>query len=428
MNIKEHIGKITWSFADKVMMVIFGLFTLFQLRYLLPSEYAFYAALLNINNWILMATDGFALQAMIQYGHKNREEVNKISLITAFIFSGVLSIIIFLFRDFIGGLADSNSYSIALSYLPLSVMLTIPKNYATKLFYRELKFNKVFYLNLIFFGSQILATIYYIFSYSTLNFNYMLEIYMFGAGLSAVVSVFMSYNDLKFSGLNELSLKQYFSFGFTISQQSILHSIPKVYDLFIVSHFFGPAGAGVYQSAKTLYRTFDEASSAAHGLIYPAAVKFIAYKDMEQLVAMLSKGISMMLLVFIFAIIALNLGLTDFVINLFGLDKYLGAISIFNILIWGALFLPIILMSQVLNAMEKHKIVLKFVFISVIISLFVFLAMGQLGKIEYMAFGLIFYNVSLGLLCFWELRKRLDFPFRYLFRSVGDIKNFLIKK
>ena len=176
MNIKEHIGKITWSFADKVMMVIFGLFTLFQLRYLLPSEYAFYAALLNINNWILMATDGFALQAMIQYGHKNREEVNKISLITAFIFSGVLSIIIFLFRDFIGGLADSNSYSIALSYLPLSVVLTIPKNYATKLFYRELKFNKVFYLNLIFFGSQILATIYYIFSFSTLNFNYMLEI------------------------------------------------------------------------------------------------------------------------------------------------------------------------------------------------------------------------------------------------------------
>lgn len=428
MNIKEHIGKITWSFADKVMMILFGLFTLFQLKYLLPSEYAFYAALLNINNWILMATDGFALQALIQYGHKNREEVNKISLITAFIFSGLLSILIFLFKDIIGNLADSNSYSLALSYLPLSVVLTIPKNYITKIFYRELKFNRVFYLNSIFFGTQVIATIYYIITYSTLNFTYMLEIYLLGAGLSALASILMGFKQLKFKKLNELSLKQYFSFGFTISQQSILHSIPKVYDLFIVSHFFGPAGAGVYQSAKTLYRTFDEASSAAHGLIYPAAVKFIAYKDMEQLVTMLSKGISMMLLVFIFAIIALNLGLTDIVINLFGLEKYLGAISIFNLLIWGAIFLPIILMAQVLNAMEKHKIVLKFVFISVVLSLIVFVIMGKIGQIEYMAFGLIVYNAALGLLCYWELKKKINFPFSHFLRSITDIKNYLVKK
>lgn len=427
MKIKDHIGKITWSFSDKVMMVLFGLFTLFQLKYLDPSEYAFYAALLNINNWILMATDGFALQGLIQYGHKNKEEVNKLALGTSLIFSLVLAIVFFLFRDILAEMADSESYKLSLAYLPLSVLLTIPKNYVTKIFYRELKFDSVFYLNLVFFGSQVLATIYYIINFNALNFEYMLEIYIFGSGISAIAAVLMSYKYLKFSSLKELSIKKYLSFGLTVSQQSILHSIPKVYDLFIVSHFFGPSGAGVYQSAKTLYRTFDEASSAAHGLIYPAAVKLIAFKDKTQLVSMLSKAISMMLLLFVFLIIILNLGLTDYIINAFALTKYLGAINIFNLLILSGIFLPFVLITPVLNAMEKHKVVLKFVFISVIISLVIFIFIGMNFSLEYMAFGLISYNMVLGILSFIYLRKEIDFPISILFRSISDIKNFIKK-
>ena len=427
MKIKDHIGKITWSFADKVIMVLFGLFTLFQLKYLDPSEYAFYAALLNINNWILMATDGFALQGLIQYGHKNKEEVNKLALGTSLIFSMALAIIFFVFKDFFANLADSESYKLSLAYLPLSVLLTIPKNYVTKIFYRELKFDNVFYLNFVFFGSQILATIYYIVNYNALNFEYMIEIYLFGSGISAVVAILMSFKYLKFSAIKELSIKKYLSFGLTVSQQSILHSIPKVYDLFIVSHFFGPSGAGVYQSAKTLYRTFDEASSAAHGLIYPAAVKLIAFKDTNQLVSMLSKAISMMLLVFIFLIFILNLGLTDYIINSFELTKYLDAIGIFNLLILSAVFLPFVLITPVLNAMEKHKLVLKLVLVSVIVSLVVFIAIGMNFSLEYMAFGLISYNMVLGVLSFIYLRKEVDFPFSMLFRSLGDIKNFIKK-
>lgn len=428
MKIKDHIDKISWSFLDKFIMILFGLFTLFQLRYLLPSEYAFYAALLNINNWILMATDGFALQGLIQFGHKNKEAVNKIGLVTAFVFSGILSLIIYLSRDLFGYIADSDSYSSALTYLPLSVLLTIPKNYIVKIFYRELKFNLVFYLNLIFFGSQVVATFYFLDLYDKLDFNLMLYIYISGAFISGVIALLMSLKYLKFKSDSSISLKQYVSFGFTVSQQSILNSIPKVYDLFIVSHFFGPAGAGIYQSAKTLYRSFDEAASAAHGLIYPAAVKLISYKDNIGLKSMLTKAISMMLIVFVLLIVMLNLGLTSFIINGFGLDKYLSAINIFNIMILSALFVPLVLITPVMNAMEYHKKVLKYVFISVVLSLITFVIIGKTLSLEYMGLGLLMYNFVLGLMGYIFMQNKIGLKYSDLFRSVFDIKNYLTKK
>ena len=428
MKIKDHIGKISWSFLDKFVMILFGLFTLYQLKFLSPSEYAFYAALLNINNWILMATDGFALQGLVQFGHKNKESANKIGLITAFTFSIGLSLIIFFARGIFAFIADDSNYSAALIVLPLTVVLTIPKNYITKIFYRELKFNLVFYLNLIFFGTQVVATFYFLNLHNYLNFDLMLLIYFFGAMISGLVALIMSLKYLKFRSKEKISIKEYLFFGVTVSQQSILHSIPKVYDLFIVSHFFGPAGAGVYQSAKTLYRAFDEAASAAHGLIYPAAVKLIAYKDNVGLKSMLTKAISMMLFVFIFLIIVLNLGLTDFIINGFGLTKYISAINIFNILILSALFVPLVLITPIMNAMNQHKLVLKYVFFSVIASMISFVVIGKYLSLEFMGLGLFVYNVVLGVWSYIYIRNSLGIRFKDLFRSYSDILNFINKK
>ena len=409
-------------------MILFGLFTLFQLKYLMPSEYAFYAALLNINNWILMATDGFALQGLIQFGQKNKGAVNKVGLQVAFVFSILLSLVMFFAKDLFAYIADSQSYSNALMYLPLSVILTIPKNYVIKIFYRELKFNLVFYLNLIFFGVQVLATFYYINTYNTLNFEYMLYIYLFGALISGVFSVLLSFKYLDFRSEGKISLKEYLSFGLTVSQQSILHSIPKVYDLFIVSHFFGPVGAGIYQSAKTLFRAFDEATSAAHGLIYPVAVKLIAYKDNEGLRSMLTKAISMILIIFIFLIVVLNLGLTEWIINGFGLVKYVPAISIFNILIFAALCTPLVLITPVMNAMNYHKKVLKYVLISVVLSVLTFFIIGRYSSLEYMGLGLFVYNLVLGALAYVFIKDKIGMKFSDLFRGFSDIFNYFKKK
>ena len=409
-------------------MILFGLFTLFQLKYLMPSEYAFYAALLNINNWILMATDGFALQGLIQFGQKNKGAVNKVGLQVAFVFSILLSLVMFFAKDLFAYIADSQSYSNALMYLPLSVILTIPKNYVIKIFYRELKFNLVFYLNLIFFGVQVLATFYYINTYNTLNFEYMLYIYLFGALISGVFSVLLSFKYLDFRSEGKISLKEYLSFGLTVSQQSILHSIPKVYDLFIVSHFFGPVGAGIYQSAKTLFRAFDEATSAAHGLIYPVAVKLIAYKDNEGLRSMLTKAISMILIIFIFLIVVLNLGLTEWIINGFGLVKYVPATSIFNILIFAALCTPLVLITPVMNAMNYHKKVLKYVLISVVLSVLTFFIIGRYSSLEYMGLGLFVYNLVLGALAYVFIKDKIGMKFSDLFRGFSDIFNYFKKK
>lgn len=428
MRVKDHIGKITWSFLDKGIMVAFGFFALYQLKFLSPEEFSKYISLIFLNNWIFIIADGLALQGLIQFGGKeeNKSKVNLMALILLILVGIGASIVFYLLKSPIAVIFDQPVYSDTLSYLPILALFTIPRNYIVKMLYRELKFFQIFTVNLLFFGTQVVTTIYFIINEGFLDFNKMYQIYLSGLLISSIISMIYTFSYLKFSRRGATSYKEFLSFGFKVSLSSILHSTPRLLDIYIINAFFGLGTGGVYGAAKSLFKMFDEASSAAHGLIYPSAVKLISNNDINGLRSIVSKAVSFMLLAFLIITIVLNFGMTEFIIDLFGLtEKYSEANSFFNLMIFASIFLPFLLIDPIINALGKPEEVLKFVFISVIVFLIIILSVSFTKQKELLPIALIAYNLSLGLLSYNYIKKMIGFPISDLFRALRDGKNFL---
>jgi O-antigen/teichoic acid export membrane protein len=96
-----------------------------------------------------------------------------------------------------------------------------------------------------------------------------------------------------------------------------LHSLPKQLDSYLVSYFFGTSATGIYYSAKTLFRVFEETLAAVQGLIYPAAVRYVERNDKVGLKIVMTKAVSFLFFAFLFIVIILQLGLSEFMITKF---------------------------------------------------------------------------------------------------------------
>ncbi|MDQ1264658.1 MAG: hypothetical protein QG559_1659 [Campylobacterota bacterium] len=107
----------------------------------------------------------------------------------------------------------------------------------------------------------------------------MIYIYLTGTAIASVNSIIMSRKQIRFSKNGDIKLKDLIKFGLPMALQSAFHSMPRQLDIYIIQALFSTGIVGIYSSAKSLYRFFDEASSAAYGLVYPTAVKLIESKN-----------------------------------------------------------------------------------------------------------------------------------------------------
>ena len=427
MRIKDHLDKISWSFADKAVMIAFGLFLFVQLRFIEVEQYAFYLLLIVLNNWIFAIADGFALQGVIQFGGESSQKarVNFMALSMLIGISLGAAFLFFIARFLIADFFSQPAYGEALAFLPLTVIATIPKNFIIKTLYRDFRYNKIFWVNFSYFSSQVILSLYYIFETGGLDAQKMINIFIVGGLVSALVAIISVSRTLKISKKGDISFKEFLGFGMNISVQYIFQSSSRNLDFYIVEYFFGLGVGGVYGAAKQMFRSFEEASYAAHGLVYPAAVKLITNDDKEGLRSLLSKSISAMMIMFVVIAIILNLGLTDFVLNLFKIEKFYSAVGHFNFLVIGGLFLPLLLINPVLNAMKKHTSVLFIIIISSLASMVILAIISYFGQVNYIAGGMVSYYLILGILSFTIVRKEIGLGIKDLFCGFGDGYNFI---
>lgn len=286
----------------------------------------------------------------------------------------------------------------------------------------------LFLTDLGFFGSMSVLTIYILISYKTFRFEDMVNIYYVGMALSSLISLFLTRKNLIFGIKGDTKIKELLKFSFPMTLSTLGHSIPKNLDVVFLKLFFPSATIGVYGSAKTLFRLFDEANNAAYGLIYPAAVRQVEKNDMKALSDLMTKSVSFLLIIYAFAVLLLELGLSDFFIKLFFPEKYYFSISHFNILILSALFLPFVILSVIINAQGKPLIVFKFVFLSAVLFVIVTLLVGFSGSERLIPFGYLAYTMSLGILSYIYIKRHIGFKLVYLLRGFKDTKSFIVEK
>ncbi len=428
MRIQEHIAKISWTFADKGIYILYGFFTvLFHISYLTPEDFGLFTHLNNLNIWILIVSDGLALMNIIQFGAnpENRGKVNLIALMIHVSVTLGAAMILFSLGGPLSQLFSEPRFTEIVSYLPILVLFNIPRTYCMKFIYRDRVFKKLFVIDMVLFGSMAIVTLIIIFIKQQLDFYDMIYIYFAGTFLGSVSAIILTRKNLRFSLKGNIKLSTLIKFGIPLTLYNTLHSIPRNLDYFVVQYFFSTATVGIYSSAKQLFRFFEEANMAANSMIYPVAISLIEKNDKKGLNDLMTKSLSFILIAFLVCIIIFESGFAKIVIDIILPEKYSLAIGHFNLLILSAIMLPFLMLATVITAYGKPKIVLLFVFISVIMWIVSFIIIGYIGNPENIALAMVVYMTFLGTMSLVYAIKKFKLKPIELLRAFKDSKNFL---
>lgn len=429
MKVQEHFGKISWTFADKLLFVAYGFVTLLQIKALDPAEFGLAQLLLNLHNWIFLVSDSFALHGIIQFGaeKEGRGKVNTISLILHTSLVLGLALIVLTFGGIMANTLGQPRFTEIASLIPLLCLLNIPRTFCLKLIVREFRFARLFFSNFAYFGIMTALTLYYLIAREQLFFEDIVAIYFAGAAFSSLVTLLLAYKFIEFKYKGSVRIGQLLRFGIPLTVQSALHAFPRQLDIYIVQYFFTTSAVGVYSSAKSLFRVFEEAGNASYTLIYPAAVKQLKIGARNELNDLLTKAVSFMFIAFSAAIIMLSAGLSEMFITWFLPAKYYAAIGMFNLMLIAAFFIPITMVLMIIVASGKPEKSLKIVAVSVLLSIAAFLSAGFLGAESFLPAGIIAYNAGLAILGLIYVKKRWGFPVKQLFRAIPDTLHFIRK-
>ncbi|HOV91929.1 MAG TPA: oligosaccharide flippase family protein [Candidatus Kapabacteria bacterium] len=427
LQVSKNINRITWTISDKSLFLLYGFVNLVQIRYLGQIGAAEYSFFILTNAFIMTIADSFALESIVQY--KSRPDIipkaNLYSFISLYLIIALCSLILIIFGNILGQLFKiENFVQIALYIIALSFAISY-RYIGQKYMVREFKFNYVFYSDLIFFGSLTILSLYYIISKHFLTFPIMANIYIFSAIISSLLSLILTLQYLRFSFKGNLTRREFFNFGGPMTINGILTSIPKYLDIYIIKLFFPMATVGVYSSAKTLFRLFDEGANAVYGFIYPTYVKYIGLKDYENVRKILIKSSSFVFLCSIIVIIPMELGLTKWLINLFLSEKFINAIPQFNLIVLAGIAFPMFVQSFALISAGNLRYIFKTLFISNVALIISLVIVGFLKIDLLIPIGLVVFYFTTGLMYYFKLNKDYDYKLRYLFQSIPDSINFV---
>jgi O-antigen/teichoic acid export membrane protein len=433
MKIQDNIGKITWSFLDKFVVVIYGIITLIQMRHLDPIEFGYFASILVLVNYILTLSDSFALQGLIQFGGNKADikKINLVSLILHLLIMIFLPIIIVIIQISISKYNGSNYLDNFIYYLPIMTLASLPRAFTLKLLVRDLRFKDFFFVNFIFFFAQSAFFFYQIYKYNNFNADKMIHFYIYSSILSSLYSIIITFNSLKFSKEGTMSWREYIKFSTPMTLTSFFHSIPKFLDLFILGITLNPQIAkiviGTYSSAKTLFRISEQAVEASYGLLYPTTIRNLAKGNNEGIVSLFTKAVSFIFVLFLGSFLVMELGLTEIIFKYLPI-KYAPAVGQFNLMLVAVLFMPFGLVSILITASGKPKLTFYIVAVSSIASLITFFITGIMQKSELIPLGIIVYYAIFGGLSFYYFKRNYGFPISRLFRAFADTKNFITNR
>lgn len=432
MKISDHIDKIFWSYLDKAVFVAYGFFVwiFFQVKYLDLDELGRFGLLISITTWIILTADVFALQSVIQFGSRkeNRPRVNLTALI---LFSAVLLTVsgaVALGGTILTEISGKSYMSEIAAVVPIIAIVSIPRIYCLKFHFRDREFKNIFFINLANFGAMTIFTLMYLrASDFDLSFADMKNMYILGTLVSSVVAVALTFRRIELGRKGDVGLKEIAKFGTPIALYSGVHSLPKYLDSYAIKFFFTIESVGVYYSARTIYRVFEEAIIAANSMVYPVAVGRIESGDSKGLNDLITKAVSFLIVTFAAIVLVLELGGSEYFISTFLPARFEPAIGQFNLMILAALVLPATILPTLITAQGKPFIVLRQVTVAAILSIATFVVCGLAGAINFMPLGIIVYAFALSAQSYIYLRKPLDLRLSGFLRAFGDGYNFLKK-
>ncbi len=430
MKLSENIDKVVWTILDKGLFVVYGFVSLLQIRRLDPSDFGIYAILISLHTWIFVISDSLFLQNIIQFGFRKESErrTNTYSFVFLTLFVVAISFAIFFAKHFLISFFAEPRILYVANTLPILTILTIPRAYGVKFIYKHSRMFHLFLVNLAFFGTMSIYTVYLFFTLKQFHFDTMVEIYFLGTIVSSAVTIFLTSRLIKVGFSGSLALKEYFGFSLPVMGFSLFQSVPKQLDVLFLQYFFQSKIVGVYYSAKTLFRLFEEGINAGFSLVYPTAVRLISKQRQDELLSLLSKSISFTFLIICLLFIILEIGGTRLFISFFLPERYSQSIQFLNLMLWGTLFMPFQLIATLIMAQGKPKIVTNFIIVSALLVVALLLFIGIFDFVNLIPLGIVIYYISFAILLYFYGRRNYGYSISQLNRGVYDIINYFKAK
>ncbi|MFN3305611.1 MAG: lipopolysaccharide biosynthesis protein [Candidatus Kapaibacteriota bacterium] len=430
MKLSDNIDKVVWSLLDKGLYVLYGFVVILQIRRIEPAELGLFSILIALHTWIFVIADSLFLQSIIQFGFdpKTEKQANTFSFVFLVMFVGALTVAFSLLSNLWINLFNEAGLGKVATFLPWLSLLTIPRMYFLKFAYKHSDMLRVFVIDSAFFLTMSSITIYLFFTQPIFTFHTLIKIYFSGTIFSSIVAVIIAKRYVKLGFNGELKLKNYLNFGVPMMLLSLFQSIPRQLDVLFLQYFFQSKIVGIYYSAKTLFRLFEEALNAGYSLVYPTAVRLIAKNRKDELESLIIKSTSFTFLGLFSLFIILEFGGSSLFIKFLLPSKYLLSVDFFNIMLISTLFMSLQLYASIMIAEKKLKLVVIYIFISALLSVSVFVGIGVMGLASLMPLGLVSYYFSLGTLVYLQLRKEHNLKLFYLFQGARDFFNFVQNK
>jgi O-antigen/teichoic acid export membrane protein len=421
VKITQHLGKITWSLADKGLYVLYGFVQLLQIKALPPDVYGVFSLLVALNTWIMIVSDGSALQGVIQFGvnQDDRRRVNAMAVTIHATIVFVASLAIFALQIPLTAVFNEPRFATVATMLPLYCLLTLPRMFCLKILYRDIRMRDLFIADVVWFGVRTALTVWMLSNGTLRTLDDIILIDFAGMAASSLIAVVLTRRDLVFGWKGLISAREYIRFGVPLALATALNSTPRQLDVLIIQAYFGAAVVGVYNPAKNLYRFFEQAFDAVITLLYPAAVRMYAQQRHEDLRTMVTKSMSLAMIPSILAVAVLLLGGSQVIIPLLG-EKYAAAVGHFNVLSLAVLGMPFALNATIIAARGHSTTVVRYSAVGLVFGLAALFVIGEMGWEPWIGLGLMINTVVVGLLCTANVRREMRFPLSSLFRVVSD--------
>ena len=426
MKISQNLGKISWSLADKMLYVGYGLVQLLQIQAVTPSVYGLVSLLIALNTWIMLLTDGSALHGIIQFGQdpKERRRVNALALMIHVTIITVSVLLVLVFHAPLAYILNEPQFAKVAWLLPVYCFLTIPRMFCLKLIFRDMRMKELFIIDVVWFGVRTSMTVWMLLQGTLNSFEDIVLIDFSGMAASSLTAVLLTRRDLVFGLQGSITLREYLAFGVPLAIGSGLYNTPRQLDVFLVGAYFGVTAVGLYNPAKTLYRIFEQAFEAVFTLLQPAAVRLTSQGRMDELRIMTTKAISFTLIPVVVVIIVLQAGGSQLIVPLLG-EKYAAAVNHFNMLALSALAMPFTMMSAVLVALGESRAIVKYTALGLVATVVTLFVLGEYGLEHLVGLGLVANTAIVGWLYVIHVQRELRFPWSQLVRAVADVRNHI---
>jgi len=431
MKIQEHIAKISWTAGSKVLIVLYGFIQILQIRSLPVYEYGLYSLLISIQTWVFIISDSSALLSIIQFGseEKNRPKVNLIVLLLHIAISLGIPLLFFLMKGILVSVfKEPGIEQVATLLIPFTILF-IPRTYCYRVLVRDMNMKGVFWVDFAWLVSMTIVTVYLLMNDMLHTLNDMVIINYSGAAMSSLIAIVISWKQLNFSLNGTISSKTIIRFSLSQALASGLGNVIRQLDVFIVQFYFSSVIVGIYNAAKTLYRTYETGYDAALILLYPSSVRLIAEKRLTDLKILFTKAIALSFFPIAMVVIAVSTGFFDVIIRyLFKGEEYVQAIPYFNILSLAVVAMPMAFFSVVIVALRDIKTQLTAIIVSTLVSTATLVLVGKLRLPELIPLGTIFYFLIFGVFSYWYFRKKFHLTITEIIKEIPDLANRVLTK